>query len=219
MNKINGSIKENFIELYRHLKKKIIRILLIATFTGTLICGINHFLLPDYYYAKAKFQVGMQVSNDYMILVKSQPFLEMVIYEAGVDMTAEELEKEVYLTVLKETRVMEIEISDYSPKRTRALIQAFVRVTEMEYGGIFGLKVVEDAGAEVPLPKRDAESFLRGFILGGIISLIVISIKYIRGSRIRKPEEIEKLLQLSVLAVLPAMVVNRQKRRRIRHED
>lgn len=196
--------KENFTELFRYLKKKTGKILLAAILTGILVLLINHFLLPDYYYAGAKFQVGMQAGNDYMILIKSRPFLEKVIYEAGADMTAEELERQVYVTVLKKTRVIEAEISDYSSDRTKALIQAFVKVAEVEYGNAFGLKVVEDAGPVHPLPKRDAESFFRGFLLGGIISLVVISIKYVRGSRIRKPEEIERLLKLSVLAVLPA---------------
>ncbi len=219
MRKINTGIKENFIELSWHLKKRFIRILLIGMITGITVSGINHFLLPDYYFAAAKFQAGMQVSNDYMILIKSWPFLEKVIYEAGVSMTPDELQDEMFITVLEETRVMEVQISDYDPERAETLIRAFVKTAEAEYGDIFRLKVVEEAGKAVPLPKRDMESFLRGFLLGAVTSVLVISVRYIRGSRIRKAEEIEALLNLSTLAVLPDWDNKKTKRRRIGYED
>lgn len=219
MRKINTGIKENFIELSWHLKKRFIRILLIGMITGITVSGINHFLLPDYYFAAAKFQAGMQVSNDYMILIKSWPFLEKVIYEAGVSMTPDELQDEMFITVLEETRVMEVQISDYDPERAETLIRAFVKTAEAEYGDIFRLKVVEEAGKAVPLPKRDMESFFRGFLLGAVTSVLVISVRYIRGSRIRKAEEIEALLNLSTLAVLPDWDNKKTKRRRIGYED
>ncbi|SHL60119.1 Capsular polysaccharide biosynthesis protein [Anaerocolumna jejuensis DSM 15929] len=219
MRKINTGIKENFIELSWHLKKRFLRILLIGMITGITVSGINHFLLPDYYFAAAKFQAGMQVSNDYMILIKSWPFLEKVIYEAGVSMTPDELQDEMFITVLEETRVMEVQISDYNPERAETLIGAFVKTAEEDYGDIFRLKVVEEAGKAVPLPKRDMESFLRGFLLGAITSVLVISVRYIRGSRIRKAEEIETLLNLSTLAVLPDWDNKKTKRRRIGYED
>lgn len=203
MSKGNNSIKENFIELSWNLRKRAARILLIAVLSGTLTGGINHFLLPDYYSAAAKFQAGMQASNDYMILIKSRPVLEKVIYEADVNMTPEELRAEMSITVLKETRVMEIQVSDYNPHRAEVLIQAFIKVAEIEYGHIFGLKIVEEPGKAVPLPKKDLKSFLRGFLFGGLTAAVILSIKYIRGNRIRKAEEIEELLNLSVLAVLP----------------
>lgn len=213
MRKIHTGIKENSIELFWYLKKRLVRLFLIGIITGITVSGINHFVLPEYYFAAAKFQAGMQVSNDYMILIKSRPFLEKVIYEAGVSMTPDELQDEMFITVLKETRVMEVQVSDYDPERAETLIRAFVKTAAAEYGSLFGLRVVEEAGKAVPLPKRDVESLLRGFFLGTVTSAAVISVRYIRGSRIRKAEEIEVLLKLTTLAVLPDWDNKRTKRR------
>ncbi len=219
MNTRSIDIKENIIELFEYLRKRILWILLSGTIFGMLVCGAYYYFIPDEYQAAIKIQSGMQVSNDFTRLINSRPILEQVIYEAGADMTPEELDSEFFITIVGDSRVMEMEINDYDSKQAVTLVRAFLKVAKAEYGNIFNLKVVEDTGEAYPLPKEYAGSFARSFLVGAIFSAVIISIKYLRSSKIHKAEEITDFLHIPILAVLPRWDIHKTKVGRIRHEN
>lgn len=185
------------------IRKKCLLILFIGLFTGTLISGINNYLIPNYYVVTVKFQAEKQVSEDYIILIKSRPLLEKVIYEAKADITLEELDRELFITALDDTRIIKIELTDNDPLRARVLMDAFIGISQQEYGDMLRIKVVEHSKEATALPKRNLESFFRSFLLGAFLSLLIISIKSLRGFKIKKTEEIQEKLNISILAVIP----------------
>lgn len=211
MNKSSNDLKENIIELFSYLKKRILWILLSGISFGVLVCTAYYYLVPEEYQAAIKIQSGMQVSNDFTRLITSRPILEEVIYEAGVDMTPEELDSAFFISIVGDSRVMEMDVSDYDPQQAVTLVRAFLKTAKAEYGTIFNLRVVEDTGEAYPLPKEYLGSFLRSFLVGAAICIVIISIKYFRSSKIQKADEIAELLHLPILAVLPRWDIQKRK--------
>lgn len=203
MNNKNVGTMEGLKKYTRFLRIKIKKMLIISIFFGLLTGGISQFVIPDYYYASVKWQTGMQAGVDFMHLLYGYSFLEKVIYEAGSELTPEELSAMMYLSIIGDSRVIELDIYDNDPEEAVQIIYAFLRVIDMEFRDIFDIKVVEEAGEVATLPKELPATIFRGMLLGFIITLFSITVRYIRGTRIKTIGDIENILQVPVLAIVP----------------
>lgn len=221
MNNKNVETMEGLKEYARFLRKKLRKMLIISIFSGLLTGSINQFIIPDYYYASVKLQTGMQAGVDFMYLLYSYSFLEKVAFETGIDITAEELESMMYLSILGDSRIIELAIYDGEPEEAVNIIYAFLKVIDTEFRDIFDIKIVEEAGKAKTLPKELSASALRGMLIGFIITFFIITVRYIRGTRIRTARDIENILEIPVLAIVPMKdaITNKRKKEDMNHAD
>lgn len=203
MERLKTSTKDTFSEYSQYLRNKMKTIIIVTVLAGLLVGFVNRYIISDYYYAVTKLQTGMQAADDLIRLMENRNILEKVILEADADLTTAELRETMYLSLVENTRVIELTVYDYDADRAVALVNAYITVVKMEYGDIFEIKVLEEAGRAQVFPKEDVVGFVRGALLGGIITILVLTIRFIKGTRIKTAQQVEEYLSLAVLAVVP----------------
>jgi capsular polysaccharide biosynthesis protein len=203
MERLKTSTKDTFSEYSQYLRNKMKTIIIVTVLAGLLVGFVNRYIISDYYYAVTKLQTGMQAADDLIRLMENRNILEKVILEADADLTTAELRETMYLSLVENTRVIELTVYDYDADRAVALVNAYITVVKMEYGDIFKIKVLEEAGRAQVFPKEDVVGFVRGALLGGIITILVLTIRFIKGTRIKTAQQVEEYLSLAVLAVVP----------------
>jgi capsular polysaccharide biosynthesis protein len=152
-------------------------------------------------------QTGTQLTQDYMTLITSRKVMEKAIQNTGIDMSPGELESMITINNPDDTRILEISVSDFDPAMTKKLADAVVTasteilVNVME---IDQVNVIDYANLPTkPTGQNLARSFLSGGILGFILSSAVIIIKQLLNENLKSSEDIENLLGITTLGVIP----------------
>ena len=155
----------------------------------------------------ADIQVGANLTNDYMVVVKGRPVLEQVIENLELGETYDQLKAKVSVTNETNTRILTISVRDKDIKRAKTIADEIADVasafisekmdqdppTIIQYG-------YTDTRAVSTSPNRYA---LYGAMLGFIISVTAAVLLYLLNDKIMTPEELEKRTGLNTLATLP----------------
>ena len=130
-------------ELFLALKKKIVWILLTAIVFAGASGLITKFAMTPIYSSTAQLYVvskgglsqltdltmGTQLTQDYMVIVKTRPVLEQVITDLKLDMDYKELEKKITVENPSDTRIMQITITDKDAALAQSITQDLAEVT------------------------------------------------------------------------------------------
>ena len=155
----------------------------------------------------ADLQIGSQLTKDYQVIVTSRPVLEKVIEKQGLDMTYEELRRQISISNPADTRILSLTVSDSDPVRAKAVADEVAQVSSDYIGDIMEMvppKVIEE-GVIARLPV--APSVKRNAAIGSLTAAFgvcgVIAIQVILNDTVRSEEDVEKYLKLTVLASIP----------------
>ena len=155
----------------------------------------------------ADIQVGANLTNDYMVVVKGRPVLEQVIENLELEETYDQLKEKVSVTNETNTRILTISVRDKDIKRAKTIADEIADVasafisekmdqdppTIIQYG-------YTDTRAVSTSPNRCA---LYGAMAGFIISVTAAVLLYLLNDKIMTPEDLEKRTGLNTLATLP----------------
>ena len=155
----------------------------------------------------ADIQVGANLTNDYMVVVKGRPVLEQVIENLELEETYDQLKAKVSVTNETNTRILTISVRDKDIKRAKTIADEIADVasafisekmdqdppTIIQYG-------YTDTKAVSTSPNRYA---MYGAMLGFIISVGAAVLLYLLNDKIMTPEDLEKRTGLNTLATLP----------------
>ena len=148
--------------------------------------------------------MGTQLTQDYMVIVKTRPVLEQVIADLKLDMDYKELEKKITVENPSDTRIMQITITDKDAALAQSITQDLAEVTAKTVAEKMDVKsptIIEKAyKPDSPSLKKNV---LIGAVLGFILMAAAIVIQYLMNDTILKEEDIEKYLGINTLAQLP----------------
>lgn len=208
-------------ELFLALKKKIVWILLTAIVFAGASGLITKFAMTPIYSSIAQLYVvskgglsqltdltmGSQLTQDYMVIVKTRPVLEQVIADLKLDMDYKELEKKITVENPSDTRIMQITITDKDAALAQSITQDLAEVTAKTVAEKMDVKsptIIEKAyKADKPDSPSLKKNVLIGAVLGFILMAAAIVIQYLMNDTILKEEDIEKYLGINTLAQLP----------------
>lgn len=197
-------------ELFLALKKKIVWILLTAIVFAGASGLITKFAMTPIYSSTAQLYVvskGTQLTQDYMVIVKTRPVLEQVIADLKLDMDYKELEKKITVENPSDTRIMQITITDKDAALAQSITQDLAEVTAKTVAEKMDVKsptIIEKAyKADKPDSPSLKKNVLIGAVLGFILMAAAIVIQYLMNDTILKEEDIEKYLGIITLAQLP----------------
>ena len=211
------SIEINLQELLYVLLRKAWLIILVA-----LICGVGagvfteFFITPVYeststIYVLSKsttitsiadLQVGSQLTDDFMVLIKSRPIVETVIGNLELnDISYDEMCSKITLTNPENSRIINITASDPDPEVAKDIADEFAEVTnsQADQSSIVQKGVVAQY-ASSPSLKRNC---LIAALIGLLLTCVIIVLVYKLDDRIKSTEDIEKYLQLNTLGSIP----------------
>lgn len=208
-------------ELFFALKKKIAWILLTAIVFAGAAGLITKFAMTPVYSSSAQLYVmskggisqltdltmGTQLTQDYMVIVKTRPVLEQVIEDLHLDMDYKELGNKITVENPSDTRIMQITVTDKDPEVAKDITQDLAEVTADTVAKKMDVKsptIIEKAyKAESPDSPSLKKNIVIGALLGFILMAAVIVIQYLMNDTILKEEDIEKYLGINTLAQLP----------------
>lgn len=161
----------------------------------------------------ADLQIGSQLTKDYKVLVTSRPVLQEVIDSLVLNMEYEELKERVNLENPADTRMLSISIEDPDPVKAKAIVDAIAKVSSKYIGDIMEMtppKIIEDG---VIATNQSSPHVGRNAVIGGVLAALavigMIVLQVILNDTIQTEEDVEKYLQLSVLAAVPEREENR----------
>lgn len=230
----NDEIEIDLRELFLALKKKIVLILLTAAVFAGAAGLITKFAITPMYSSSAQLYVisksglsqltdltmGTQLTQDYMVIVKTRPVLEEVIQNLKLDLTYKELEGKITVENPADTRIMEISVSDEDPKKAQQITQTLAEVTARTVSAKMDVKsptIIENAyeadTADSPSMKKNV---MMGAVLGFVLMAAAIIIQYMMNDTILKEEDIEKYLGINTLAQLPLVKGNSKHKKKVK---
>ena len=153
-------------------------------------------------------QLGTLLVKDYKEIILSNSVMSDVVAKNKLQITPGELAKKISVDAPKDTRIISITVTDKDPQKARDLANA---VREVSADKIKEVTKIEDVTtleqAEAALTPSSPNVFknsvlaaLLGFILavGGVVLIELMD------DRIKRPEDIEEVMHLVLLGVIPS---------------
>lgn len=152
-------------------------------------------------------QLGTQLTKDYAELIQSRFVLEEVVQGMGLNLTYEQMKGKVSVTTPTDTRILAITIKDKDPVMAMKIANAIREAAAVHIMNVMDIQAVNVAEtANMPM-KKASPSALKNTFVGGILGIfiiiIIVMVRYMMDDTVKTPEDVEKYLQLSTLAVIP----------------
>ena len=152
-------------------------------------------------------QLGTQLTKDYAELIQSRFVLEEVVQGMGLDLTYEQMKEKVSVTTPTDTRILVITVKDSDPVMAMKMANAIREAAAVHIMNVMDIQAVNVAEtANMPM-KKASPSVLKNTLIGGLLGVFliiaVVLVRYLMDDTVKTPEDVEKYLQLSTLAVIP----------------
>lgn len=226
-NQDNQTVEIDVLSLVKSLWRRKFLIVVTAFVMAIITLGYNTFIIkPNYTSATRIYVVNRQPSDnstltnqdlqagsylvkDYKEIILSQDVLAKVISDLKLNMQPSALAKKITVTVPTDTRIVSIAVSDGDAKEAARVANSLRQVAAEK---IIAVTKVADVTtleeAEVPSSPSSPNikrNTLIGFLTGGALISMVIIIVEVLDDRVKKPEDVEEALGITLLGVVPNM--------------
>lgn len=152
-------------------------------------------------------QAGSYLTKDYKVIVTSAPVMEKVIEDLKLNVTVKTLRSMITVNAITDTRILTISVNNTDPWLAKKIADD-VREVSKEYitqiMDIKSINTVEEGNLPItPISPSIVKNTIIGVLLGLILIIAIIVIRFLLDDTIKTPEDIEKYLELSVLASIP----------------
>ena len=218
----NASIEIDVLYLLRKLWSRKFFIIFSARVVGTIALLGSVFLIKPKYTSTTRIyvvsrtadsitnqdlQAGSYLVKDYQEVITSNEVLSSVIDKEKLSLTPNELSSMISVTIPTDTRVISISVEDDNAQEATTIANT---VREVAADKIKAVTKVDDVttleAAEVPKEPSSPNikrNTLIGVIAGGVLAVISIIILEVLDDRVRRPEDIEDVLGLPLLGIVP----------------
>ena len=152
-------------------------------------------------------QAGAYLVKDYREIILSQNVLSQAIEELKLDMTPAELSKKISVSVPTDTRILSITAKDGDPKEAARIANGLRNVAAEKITSVTKVSDVTTLDeAEVPQSPSSPNikrNVLLGFVAGAGLMVVLLVVVEVLDDRVKKPEDVEELMGLPLLGVVP----------------
>lgn len=154
-------------------------------------------------------QAGTYLVKDYKEIILSQDVLAKVIDDLKLNVQPSALAKKINVTVPTDTRIVSIAVSDGDAKEAARIANSLRQVAAEK---VIAVTKVADVTTleEAEVPNSPSSPNIRrntliGFLAGGVLISVVILVVEVLDDRVKKPEDVEEALGITLLGVVPNM--------------
>ena len=224
-NQENQAVEIDIFATLKVLWKRKFSIILVALVFAIAAFGYSAFLAKKEYQSTSRIyvvsrqnqdnntltnsdlQAGAYLVKDYREIILSQNVLSQAIEELNLDMTPAELSKKISVSVPTDTRILSITAKDGDPKEAARIANGLRNVAAEK---IISVTKVSDVTtldeAEVPQSPSSPNikrNVLLGFVAGAGLMLVLLVVVEVLDDRVKRPEDVEELMGLPLLGVVP----------------
>ena len=218
----NEEIEIDLLQLWNAVRHRIWLVLLAGFIVADIAFAITKFLITPMYSSSATMlvvtkettlssladlQLGSQLTNDYEILITSRPVLQQTIDQLELETDYKHLRDTITISNPNDSRMLIISTLQADPELAKSVVDTLARISSdyiAEKMEVTAPKIIEEG--EVPL-VQSSPSLLRNTAIGGLLGILaavfLICVAVILNDSIQTEDDIERYLQLPVLAVVP----------------
>lgn len=151
--------------------------------------------------------VNKNLVSTYREIIKSRRILSPVIENLQLDLTTEELSKKIAVTSTNDTEIIVITVTDTDSIKARDIANEIAKVFQKDIANIIpidNISLVDEAvEASKPYNVNVLKQYIIGVGAGFLIGSMIITIMFYFDDSIKRPEDIEEKVGLSVLSTVP----------------
>ena len=215
-------VEIDLLEVLQAIWKRFWLVLVCAVLGAVIALGFTQFFITPMYTSTAKMlvlskdttissladlQIGSQLTNDYTILIRSRTVLERTIANLGLNMTDRQLRERLTINNPTSSRILEISVQDPDPERAFQIVEELSNVASDFIGEsmeVTNPRIIEKG--VVPTHKSSpnrTKNTAVGLLLGAALAIAIIVIQLMLNDAVTSEEDVNKYLNLPVLALLP----------------
>ena len=152
-------------------------------------------------------QAGAYLVKDYREIILSQDVLEKVVADQKLTMDSKTLGRKVSVTVPAETRIVSISVRDGNPEEASRIANALREVAAQKIISVTRVSDVTTLEEARPATSPSSPNIRRNTMMAtiagvGFVTIIVLLVELL-DDRVKRPEDIEEVMHLSLLGVVP----------------
>ena len=218
-------IEIDVVQMLKVLWKRKLIIALAAIISGGIAFGYSSFVIKPEFTSTTRIyvvnrnqgdkpgltnqdlQAGSYLVKDYREIILSQDVLEKVVANQKLNIDAKTLARKVQVTVPADTRIVSISVRDGLPEEASRIANALREVASQKIISVTRVSDVttleEARPAQSPSSPNIRRNTILGFGAGAGLVIVVVLIIELLDDRVKRPEDIEEVMHLSLLGVIP----------------
>ncbi|MCE2185992.1 capsular biosynthesis protein CpsC [Streptococcus thermophilus] len=152
-------------------------------------------------------QAGTFLTKDYKEIITSNDVLSEVIKDEKLNMTEAELAKMISVDIPTDTRLISISVNAKTGQDAQTLANKVREAASEKIKNVIkdeDVTTLEEAKLpESPSSPNIKRNVLLGAVLGGVLAVVGVLGREILDDRIRRPEDIEETLGMTLLGIVP----------------
>lgn len=159
------------------------------------------------YLTSTDIQLSSYLTKDYAELIKSRTVAQEVIERLNLSMSPESLMSQVIVQTKNDTRIVAIGVRNEDPELARELANVIREVSAKQIVNVMGVEavnMVDEANLPLsPYSPNVRKNVTLGFAWGALLAIAFILLRYLLNDTIKTEEDVERYLNLTVLASIP----------------
>ena len=223
--KEQNTMEIDVFQLLNTLWKRKLIIALVAIVTGALAFAYSSFIVKPEYTSTTRIyvvnrsqgdkpgltnqdlQAGSYLVKDYREIILSQDVLEKVVTDLQLDMPTKNLASKIQVTVPVDTRIVSISVKDKQPEEASRIANSLREIAAQKIISVTRVSDVttleEARPATSPSSPNIRRNTLIGFLGGLGVVVVVVLLVELLDVRVKRPEDIEDVMQITLLGVIP----------------
>ena len=205
---------------YRYLEK--IHWIILTALIGAAIAGVLVFrVITPIYQATAKIyivgsdttislsdlQIGSNLAADYQEVFKNWHVHELVDKRLNLNYSYTKLAGMISVSNPSNTHVLYVTVKSPDPQEAKDIADTYAQVAREFIAAKMDMRepnIFEEAMLPTsPSSPSKTRDIIIGFLIGALLSMVVITIKFLGDDRILSSEDIEKVGKLTTLGLIP----------------
>lgn len=154
-------------------------------------------------------QLSSYLTKDYAELIKSRTVAQEVINRLDLSMSPEGLMSQVSVQTKSDTRIVTIVVKNENPELAQKLANVIREVSAKQIVDVMGVEAVNMVDeANLPLSPsgpNTRKNMLMGCAWGCLLAIAFILLRYLLDDTIKSEDDVERYLNLNVLAAIPTI--------------
>ena len=223
--KEQNTMEIDVFHLFKILWKRKILVALVAIVAGALAFAYSAFIVKPEFTSTTRIyvvnrnqgdkpgltnqdlQAGSYLVKDYREIILSQDVLEKVTSDLKLDLSPKSLASKVKVTVPVDTRIVSISVNDRVPEEASRIANSLREVAAEKIISITRVSDVttleEARPAIAPSSPNIRRNTIIGLLGGTVFMVIAVLIVELVDTRVKRPEDIEDVMQIALLGVVP----------------
>ena len=211
--------------LLKILWKRKLLIVLVAFVTGAVAFAYSSFIVKPEFTSTTRIyvvnrnqgdkpgltnqdlQAGSYLVKDYREIILSQDVLEKVATDLKLELPPKDLASKIKVTVPVDTRIVSISVTDRAPEEASRIANSLREVAAQKIISVTRVSDVttleEARPATSPSSPNIHRNTMVGFLAGAVVMIVTVLLVELLDTRVKRPEDIEDVMQIALLGVVP----------------